>query len=63
MKKAITEANKSEDPKMLSKILDHLRFNLGMNYEESKAFFIKCDPTIDADRFEELCQIVDSILA
>lgn len=57
----------SNDPKRIGELMTALRFGISFkgqprvtfNYKEQQELFQRCDPSCDADRFEELCQMVD----
>lgn len=68
-KQQIIELNRTEDAAGLRRMADYLRDGrlktrqgvpVLFDYADTAAFFQRCDPTIDAARFEELMQIADS---
>ena len=61
MKDLIRELNERPDAQRLESLLHGLFVKHGMTYDEQAEFFQKCDPRIDAIRFEELCQIADEL--
>lgn len=61
LKEAVVEANRKEDGAMARSVMDQL-LNRGYGkYLQQREFFKRCDPTIDDARFEELCQLADSV--
>lgn len=52
----IRQANRTDDFREIRRIMDGLRH---LTYAGCREYFAACDPTIDADRFEELCQEAD----
>lgn len=66
LKTEVREAVASNDPRRIGRLMDRLRFGIPFrgqvvtfNYKEQQELFQRCDPACDADRFEELCQMVD----
>ena len=69
LKQRIVDANNAadRDPELIARLIPAvlaggIRFQglpVMYTYPEAAALFQRCDPRIDAARFEELCQIVD----
>lgn len=57
--KNIAEANRTNDYEHLRKVLCHLWFARGFNYSQSKEWLMAADPSIDAERYEEICSNCD----
>jgi hypothetical protein len=63
LKEQIIELNRTENAQQIRKLADRLRLGyrgVQFNYAETRELFARCDPTIDASRFEELMQLADS---
>jgi hypothetical protein len=69
LKQRIVDANNAadRDPELIARLIPAvlgggIKFQgvpVLYTYAEAAAMFQRCDPRIDAARFEELCQIVD----
>lgn len=67
IKAIIQEMNRTEDGARIRRFVDNARMGVRTNqglvtfdYNELRELFQRCDPTIDASRFEGLMQIADS---
>lgn len=61
LKDLIRELNDRPDAQRLEGLMHTLFVKHGMTYAEQAEFFQRCDPRIDAARFEELCQVADEV--
>lgn len=52
-------ADRSEDARAIRRVLEHCRFKYGMNYAETRDLFARSG--VEAQRYEELCQMADHI--
>lgn len=66
-KELIRELNRSEDGARIRRFVDAARTGIRtrqgrmtFTYNELRELFQRCDPAIDASRFEELMQLADS---
>ena len=61
LRDAVQEANRTENGAMARSVMDQLLVKGYGKYLQQREFFKRCDPTIDDARFEELCQLADSV--
>lgn len=66
-KQLIQELNRTEDGQRIKKFVDASRVGIvtplgriTFTYKELGELFQRCDPSIDANRFEELMQLADA---